>query len=175
MWGQSYGGVASSFLLECLDQPNCDQLFHKYENPDLVPNEKVVIRFNQQLNYFQIDPQHTLVTKKDQEGDFDTGHIATEEVDDELNQITITYESDNDWETFYITSYVSKVDFSNSKITSRTPKWPSFGPVMHNYELCVFQYDTLKEQTARMACKYIDIWPTSQDADSNDRCDPYCF
>lgn len=58
-------------------------------------------------------------------------------------------------------------------MTSRTPKFPSYTPVMWNYEVCVLQLDTYdNDAIKKTACRHFDY--TAVDAASNDaqgKCD----
>jgi hypothetical protein len=56
------------------------------------------------------------------------------------------------------------------------PKWPSYTPTQHRYEVCIFQRDPDNNELTRMNCKFKEVAVTTQANDGDSRCvDPSCL
>lgn len=92
--------------------------------------------------------------------------------------VHITFRSNErrDWHKFYLTGLSQTTTPSLAGITSRTPKWPSYTPTQHRYEICLFQKDPKSQEVLRMNCRFKDVAVTTQVNDADSRCsDPSCL
>lgn len=120
---------------------------------------------NLKRGYYDFSSTDTLVTKTDQESSVAAANMAKSFANSETS-INIKMTTSKTWYTWYMTSYIDKENYLDSAITSRTPNWPSFAPLMHKYEVCVFQKDTMANKHIRMACMFFDFKPTTHMADT---------